>query len=209
MLEKCVDVLRSNQDSVLCYGRTCLINGQGKEIDLYQYDIPLEQERPSARFIELRNRMNLNNAQHGLIRLQALRRTRLGRLYPDGDLIFMAELALYGKFRLLPDVFLYRRMEAGAATRFLSADELGVFLDPKCGRKRFIAWRRHCDCLWSVMRSPIPWKEKLKALDFVLRSIYWDRGELCRELVTGFADRPRGGVPATVRSKRDIEPGKG
>jgi glycosyltransferase involved in cell wall biosynthesis len=212
MLEKCVDVLRRDEGTVLCYGRTCLVDGRGSEIGLYQYDLSLEHESPVARFIELRSRMNLNNAQHGLIRLRTLRRTRLGRLYPDGDLIFMAELALYGKFRLLPEVLLYRRMDAGAATRFLSEDELSVFLDPDCGRKRFIAWRRHCDCFWSVMRSPIPWPEKLKALDFGLRSIYWDRRLLWRDILTGFRPRRYGSdarVPSAVRPRRNVQPGKG
>ena len=182
MLAKCVAVLEREEDIVLCYGRTCLIDGHDREMGLYEYDLAVEQERPSARFLEVRNRMNLNNAQNGLIRLDALRKTRLGRVYPDGDRILMAELALYGKFRLLPDVLFYRRMDAGAASHFLSERELRVFLDPESAHRGLTAYRLHSDCFWSVLRAPISASEKLASLDFVVRSAYWDRRELWRDL---------------------------
>jgi glycosyltransferase involved in cell wall biosynthesis len=182
MLAKCVDVLRQDDDAVLCYGRTCFIDGPGNELGLYEYDFAIEQVRPSERFICARNRMNLNNAQMALIRLQTLRETRLGRLYPSGDLILMAELALRGTFRLLPDVLLYRRMVEGAASRFLSDREWRVYLDPDSADKGFTHWRSHLDCCWSVLRAPIAWSEKIAALDFVARSAYWDRRKLWSEL---------------------------
>jgi glycosyltransferase involved in cell wall biosynthesis len=182
MLAKCVDVLRREDDAVLCYGRTCLIDGRGNEIGLYENDLSVQQVRPSERFIEVRSRMTMNNAQNGLIRVKPLRQTRLGRLYPDGDLILMAELALRGTFRLLPDVLLYRRIDEGAASRFLSDRELRVFIDPDSAHKGFTTWRRHLDCCWSVLRAPIAWSEKMAALDFVARSAYWDRRKLWRDL---------------------------
>jgi glycosyltransferase involved in cell wall biosynthesis len=182
MLARCVDVLQREDEAVLCYGRTRFIDGSGNKLGLYEYDLSFEQRRPSERFISVRNRMNLNNAQQGLIRLQALRQTRLERPYPGSDLIMMAELALRGTFRLLPDVLLYRRMEKGAASRFLSDRELRAFLDPDSAHKGFTAWRRHWDCWWSVLRAPIVWKEKAAALDYVVRSAYWDRRELWRDL---------------------------
>ena len=182
MLEKCVDVLRREEEIVLCYGRTCLIDAAGMAMGLYAHDLSVEQARSSERFICVRNRMNLNNAMNGLTRRDGLMRTRLGRLYPDGDMIMMAELALVGRFRLLPDVLLYRRMDVGAASRFLSERELRVFLDPDSADKGLTAWRRHLDCCWSVLRARIALKEKFLALDFALRSAFWDRRALWRDL---------------------------
>jgi glycosyltransferase involved in cell wall biosynthesis len=182
MLAKCVDALRREGDAVLCFGRTRLIDGKGSDVGLYEFDFPVEQDRPSERFICVRNRKYLNNAMSGLIRLENLKKTRLGRLYPHGDLVMMAELALSGKFRLLPDVLLYRRMDKGAASRYLSDKELRVFLDPEAGDKGLTVWRSHFDCGWSVLRAPVGWKEKMAAFDFVARSAYWDRSELWREL---------------------------
>src|SRR5437899_677493 len=183
MLAKCVDVLRREGDAVLCYGRTCFIDGGGNELGLYEHDLSFDQWRPSERFIGLRNRMTVNNAQQGRIRLQARRQTGLERSYPDGDMVMMAELALYGTFRLLPDVLLYRRMEKGAASRFLSDQELRVFLDPNFARKGFTAWRRHWDCCWSVLRAAIP---SGRSGSMALRSRYFDT--LLRSLSRGGID---------------------
>jgi glycosyltransferase involved in cell wall biosynthesis len=183
MLAKYLDVMRHEDDVVLCYGRTCLIDGQSNELGLYEYDLSVEQTRPSERFMCVRSRMNLNNAMHGLIRLQRLRQTRIySRLYPSGDLILMAELALYGTFRRLPDVLFYRRMDEGAASGFLSDRELRVFLAPDSAHKGFTTWRRHWDCCWSVLRAPIAWEEKMAALNYAVRSAYWDRQQLWSEL---------------------------
>lgn len=182
MLERCVKVLQHEDDAVLCYGRTCFIDGQGNETGLYEYDFSFHQDRPSERFISVRDRMIRNNAFQGLIRLQLLRQTRLNRRYPDSDLILFAELALYGAFRLLPEILLYRRMAEGAVSSFLPEREFRVFLDPRTAHKGFTAWRRHLDCCWSVLRAPIAMREKVTALDYIARSIYWDRRALWRDL---------------------------
>jgi len=182
MLEKCVDVLRRDAGVVLCYGRTCLIDSDDKELGIYPHDLAFEQTRPSERFISVRNRMNLNNAFQGVVRREILQRTRLVRLYPDGDMVLMAELALYGAYRRLPDTLLYRRMDPGSASRYLSPQQLREFLDPDTAHKGYTAWRRHFDCTWTILRSGVSWSEKGAALDFALRSAYWDRRALWREL---------------------------
>ena len=85
MLEKCVEVLKEEESVVLCYERTCLVDNRGKSLGIYPHDLTVEDERPSARFISVRNRLNLNNAQCSLMRLNELRQTKLGRSYPSGD----------------------------------------------------------------------------------------------------------------------------
>lgn len=182
MLEKCINVLRRENDVVLCYGRTCLIDGQGNEIGLYPYDFSYQQAKPSERFITVRDRMNLNNAFQGLIRLQRLKQTRLNRRYPDSDLILFAELALYGAFQLLPEILLYRRMAEGAASCFLPEQEKKVFLDPRSAHKQFTRWHLYLDSFWSVLRAPIDRTEKFAALDYVARHVYWDRRALWYDL---------------------------
>jgi hypothetical protein len=45
----------------------------------------------------------------GLIRSDVLRRTGLHGSYYGSDKVLLAEVSLYGRFHLLPDVLLYRR----------------------------------------------------------------------------------------------------
>lgn len=182
MLARCVDELRRNPGVVLCYGLTSFIDDDGSPLGEYGHDPEILDESPIRRLIRLRNEMCMNNAQSGLIRRDVLMQTQLDRLYRDGDMVLMAELALRGGYRLVPDVLLYRRMGKESATRFLSEQERALFLDPDRRSCSLDSWRRHADYFTSVLRAPLSFKEKLAAIDFTLRCAFWDRGKLWREL---------------------------
>ena len=106
MLEHCVAELRADPGAVLCYGKTDLMDENGRSFEVYADDRAFVEERPSERFLRVLELLKLNNAQCGVFRLDVLRRTRLDRPYPTGDMALMAELALYGTFRMLPEVLL-------------------------------------------------------------------------------------------------------
>ena len=57
------------------------------------------------------------NAIFGLIRIEALRRTRLLPKYPGGDYTFLGELALEGKFFEVPEALFLRRLHPGASSQ--------------------------------------------------------------------------------------------
>jgi glycosyltransferase involved in cell wall biosynthesis len=187
-LESCVQAMRRDSSVVMCYGRTQFIDEQGKPLEVIDSDIDAMQERPSERFLRVCTLLSLNNAQCGVIRLDVLRRTGYDRLYPSGDLALTAELVLYGKCLLLPEILVLRRKSPATFTSMLGPLERQRFYDP--GAKapmRFIHLRRHLDHLASIARAPIPTLEKLRASRAALRVARWDRGELWRELVSGFA----------------------
>jgi len=182
MLEHCVAVLRSRPDVALCYGRTVLIDDRGQPVGEHTSDPEILDPRPSVRFIRLLNELAWNNAQAGLIRTEALRRTRLDRDYMDGDMVLMAELVLNGGFRKLDEVFLYRRMDKGSATCFLSDAERQEFLVPGSSGRSAPVIRRHVDRVLSVCCARIPLREKAAALSYALKSAYWDRGKIVRNV---------------------------
>lgn len=182
MLEQCVDVLRRHENVVLCYGRTWFIDDDGSSLGEYTTDPEILEERPSRRLIRLRNELFMNNAQSGLIRLDRLLQTRLDRPYPAGDMVLMSELVLRGGYRLLPEILFYRRVGKESASRFLSKDALAQFLDPSSRGYGMASWRRHGDYVWSVLRAPVAWREKLISLRHTIRCAIWDRDALWREL---------------------------
>lgn len=181
MVARCVAALDADHRLVLCYGRTRLIDDEDGLIELYDGDFPVADDRPSDRYARLRRCLGLNNAQMGLIRLNILKRTRLERKYPAGDMVFMAELALLGPFALLPDVLLYRRMTKEAASRFLSRAELQQFIDP-AGKGTMNNWRLQRDYLALVARAPIALREKWRCLRVTARHAYWDGPQLWNDL---------------------------
>jgi glycosyltransferase involved in cell wall biosynthesis len=188
MLEKCVAAMQADGAVVLCYGRTQLVDEHEQPLEVYESDLAFDEDRPSERFARVSALMALNNAQCGVIRRDSLRLTRLDRLYPSGDMALMAELSLYGKFRLVPEVLLFRRQSTGTFTSMLTPLERQRVYDP--GAKApmaFIRGRRHLDNIVSIARAPVPAVEKFRAYRSELRQLRWDRVHLWRELLSLFA----------------------
>jgi glycosyltransferase involved in cell wall biosynthesis len=189
LLEKCVAELRGNSAVTLVYSRTALINDNDDVLSDYLRDPEILDASPSDRFIRARESLEMNNAQSGLIRLDVLRRTRGERGYPAGDMVLMAELALYGGFKLLPERLFYRRVDRRSTARYLTGPELRKFLRPQGGGMKLPTWRKYGDYAWSVLRSPIGMREKARALLAVMRWTVWVRRELLTELRALLAPR--------------------
>ncbi|HET9863208.1 MAG TPA: glycosyltransferase family 2 protein [Steroidobacteraceae bacterium] len=189
-LERCVQVLDTEPEVVITYGRTAFVDDDGQPLGEYPHDVEVLDARPSVRFERVCRELRANNAQSGLVRLAILRRTGIERAYPGGDMTLMSELALHGGFRRIPEVLLFRRMGAQSATRFRSASELRDFLDPAAKpRADFVMWHTHWDYLASMSRAPLPLRERLAVLKYILRSAWWFRARLWSEVAAVFTQR--------------------
>jgi glycosyltransferase involved in cell wall biosynthesis len=183
MVKKCIAVMDEKPEVVLCYGRTCLVDEETGRQEEYAHDIAVIDPLPHKRFKTLCRTLALNNAQSGLIRTEALRRTRYDRPYPSGDIVLMAELALQGQFVLLPDVLLYRRIGQNTFSSLQSAADTQQFFNP--GARRSIGYaylRLHLDFLCTSLRASICLQEKLRTLMLVFRHAIWDRKKIWAEL---------------------------
>jgi glycosyltransferase involved in cell wall biosynthesis len=193
MLEKCTAVLRNDDRVALCYPLTWMVAEDGSR-EVYTGDIDVLEDTPSQRFIHIRQHLLMNNAQAGVIRLSALRRTRLERSYPHSDMILMAELALFGKYRLLPEPLFFRRNDKQSMSHKLSPVELVHFIDPT-RRPRFtmVSVSRHIDSIWSVLRARIGVKETFEALCYIAKRAYRERRAMYLELaiLVGIRRLPR------------------
>ncbi|HEY7378102.1 MAG TPA: glycosyltransferase [Steroidobacteraceae bacterium] len=199
MLQACAEVLRRDPRTVLCYPRTWLVDEAGVKLEQYALDIEVLEERPSSRFEYVREHLFMNNAQSGLIRLAPLRQTGLERPYPHGDMILMAEIALYGTWRLLPEALFYRRIDSQSVTRNLPKAELQAFLSP--GRRSMPELqhlRENLDCVRSVLRAPIGLKERAAALRHIARRAYYSRHQLWSD-VSKIAGRFRSRAPRSAQ----------
>lgn len=183
MLARCVDELEHNPAAVLCYGRTQFIDGAGAPVPGPAGDFAVVEAAPSERFAHVCQHLQLNNAQNGVIRHEALMRTQLDRLYPHGDRVLMAELALQGTFVLLDDVLLYRRADAQhfsgqrdavALIRMFSPGRSSPFVLPNA--------RRHADFIVSALRAPVAIGERLRAARAAVKGLYWDRRGIAEDL---------------------------
>lgn len=165
MLEKCVNVLSDDPRTVLCHGRTFVLDEDTGKGMLYAGDVSATHDRPSERFHAVARSLVLNNEVSGLMRLNVLQRTPLMRPYVAGDLVLTIELSLYGCIVLLPDILYYRRVGPGTCSMHLTPTELQLFLHARSTVwSGFAQSRRRMDLLRAVLRAPIHPSEKLRTL---------------------------------------------
>jgi glycosyltransferase involved in cell wall biosynthesis len=161
LLEKCVGALRKDPGAVLCHGRTCMVDEDTDERRPFAHDFPAMDPRPSERFGLLSGSLKLNNPCWSVMRLEVLRRTPLHRTYLAGDVVLTVELALYGRFVLLPEVLLYRRFGSRTWSELMSPTDKRAYLFAG-NELRFPRWRRRIDLARAVLRAPISGSEKLR-----------------------------------------------
>ncbi|MEM9011055.1 MAG: glycosyltransferase family 2 protein [Pseudomonadota bacterium] len=113
-LERCVEALDSaGADTVLSYTAAVTIDGEGAPIvpDPYASGDFLrpQSDFAPARLVHTLRKMSMVNAVFGVIRRDALRKTRLIGPFVASDYVLMVELAMLGRFTRLDEPLLLRR----------------------------------------------------------------------------------------------------
>ncbi len=109
-LARCVDVLDKKLDVVLCMPLTCLIDEHGQYIGGYDYQADADIPSSSKRFRNFMLKNELGNYVYGLMRVDSVAKTSSHGSYPSSDLVFLAELAFYGRYYIIPEPLFYRRI---------------------------------------------------------------------------------------------------
>ncbi len=102
-LARCLEPLETNPELVLCSARYVEIDEHGRPIGPQPYAIDLSSFWPHERLRNLMCTRRGHPILYGLIRSEALRRSHLLAPYHGSDRALLAELALLGPFRELPD----------------------------------------------------------------------------------------------------------
>lgn len=117
-LERCVEVLDRAPDSVvLAYPKTALIDADGNLLGPYEDGLDLRQPEPHQRLRALIRNLVMSNAVFGLVRRDALNRTRGHGTYISADYVLLAELAVQGQFWEIPEQLFLRRDHPGMSRR--------------------------------------------------------------------------------------------
>jgi len=182
-LARCVEVLDREPRAVLAYPKTSFIDEHGRCYAEYDDGLHLQSPRPSERFRLLLQRLGYVNALYGLMRADVVRRTRPLGTYPGWDVVFLADLSLYGTFWEIPEVLFYRRFHPGASSS-MDRVQIRAFLDPDRPRRIHLhEWRHLWELSCVVERTPLPVADKMRLCVFLARTAIWGRDKLARELV--------------------------
>jgi glycosyltransferase involved in cell wall biosynthesis len=166
-LRKCVQALDQDPSVLLAYTRTVTIYGEGGITREWGAEQELGSDVPHKRFREMLapRKDPLPLPIFGVIRANVLGKTRLFEGFPASDLALLAELALHGRFRELPEVlFLQRNHEQRAGPQLASNPHRTVaWWDPlKAGKIIFPAWRMFSAHLSSLFQAPLNMRERTR-----------------------------------------------
>jgi glycosyltransferase involved in cell wall biosynthesis len=185
-LERCVEMLDANPDVVLAYPRTRFIdtNGAPLEIEDPGWDLRSAVAPERLRFVIYSG--HWCNAFVGLIRRDALAKTRLMPSYPGGDFRVLGELSVLGKFAEVPEYLFQRRLHPRSSSQH--TQDLSWQVEYWTGSGRHIRlpfWSLGFDHARTIVSSPFSLPQKLSLAGSLLRAMYWGRPRLTGELKAG------------------------
>jgi len=187
-LERCVEVLDTNPDVVVCYSKTKIINEHGTVVEDYDRPMDLLDDSPKKRFVELYTSIGECNAAFGLIRASVLKATGLLGNYFHCDKCLLAKLTLYGKFFEIPEYLFYRRTHSQSSSWDKSTERQIEFFYPDAKGKIVLPnWSMLFAYLGSVISAPVRSKDKLSLLAYVTYTARFKRRKYLKEIQTALA----------------------
>jgi glycosyltransferase involved in cell wall biosynthesis len=125
-VERCVEVLERNPDAVLCQSQVKIIDENGAW--LATHDPGMFGTGSPDRIARLGGRLTTSWCKEvfGLIRKDALERSVLIGGYPASDEVLLAELALRGRFIILPERLFSNREHSERSTRGARLDHASI-----------------------------------------------------------------------------------
>jgi glycosyltransferase involved in cell wall biosynthesis len=178
-LEQCVAVLERTPDAVLCQSLVRIVNDQGECLEEYDHTaFGTDSPRASVRFAA-RLRPHDTQEVFGVIRSDVLRATKLIGYHLGGDRTLLIELALVGRFALVPEFLFLNREHPRRFKRQhrYPSSELAWYTPDKARRGKLSGWRMlrtwilYGTSLRSVHRRVEKLPERLRCYRHLLASL--------------------------------------
>jgi glycosyltransferase involved in cell wall biosynthesis len=212
LLEKCLKVFEQSPPStVLAFSKAAIIDETGCVVDLSPDTIESSATQPFLRLGSLLYHAKYAHPLWGLIKSDALRRTRLLGNF-EADHILLAELALLGECIEIPEVLYQERRHAGCAMNInRTSRELLAWYDPNRGHNKIhLPHRLHWNLEYfrAIRHIPLAKMNKLLCYFMVLaapiwRWLLWRTGPLRHRI--GLRRTKRSPSADPVRPKLEIE----
>jgi glycosyltransferase involved in cell wall biosynthesis len=177
-LSKTVPILDQDESIVICYSREYRIDVEGKIIETTDYASPLgNSEIPNERFYDALFVPPISVS--GLIRSDALKKTRLHLEFIGSDWNLALELALLGRFYQIPDRLYLRRSHPEESTKMFPKHERMAYSCPsKAKQIQFPMWRQTFEYFRSVYRFDKPIKDKAYYYSELFRWMLFPRTQI-------------------------------
>jgi len=165
-LARCVQDLEQHAAGVLCYPQSRVIDEHGEVMSDPENGLDLRAPDPVERYRGFHRRYRGGNwwinPMFGLMRTEAIKKTRLHGSYFAADVVLLAELALMGEFHELPERLLYRRRHPEGSGN-LDPWEMAEFEDPvNKGRILLPRWKLLFELAKALRISDLSLYDKLR-----------------------------------------------
>jgi glycosyltransferase involved in cell wall biosynthesis len=188
-LEKCIDALDQDPDTILAYSRIWEIDENGTERESWRTEIMDMRERskfPHERYrhFVLMDHPALSSFIFGVFRTEVLKRTDLIGSFVESDRVLLVALSLIGPFYEVPERLFLRRDHPHSSTKAIGVpQERAAWFNPEKGKHRIYPnWRKLYEYYRVLCQSKLPWCEKRKCYFTLLRWISWFRDLLWSDL---------------------------
>ena len=184
----CIDVLDHESTVVLAHSKTRFIDENGMPLDINDPGWDLRSEVAAERVRYVIHAGHCVNPHYGVIRANALAKTRLMPSYPGGDYRLLAELSLKGKFVEIPEYLFLRRVHPGASSQ--NTAKVMWTMDFHTGSNGVVCfpfWDLSIDHSITILRSNLSIHHKVRLLALLLRRMWWQHKRLLQELRMGFS----------------------
>ncbi len=210
-LETCVCMLNSRgPQAVLCYPRTLFIDAAGHVTEHYCDNVDLWFDKPVKRLRHVLKHLDRCNCIFGLMRSDALRRTRLIGSFVASDVVLVRELALLGQFHEITESLFLRRIHKEQYLEAHTTDQQRIrWFDPNARKPRLSATNRvFVESLVSSLRLPLATHVRIASV--LILTIAFCRTRLNRlhcRVTRVLAKLARRSAEPAAGSKQDDSPG--
>jgi glycosyltransferase involved in cell wall biosynthesis len=174
-LGKCVEILDRDVSVVLCHSTTGRINEFSKFLDNYEFGARVDSNKRSECFSDIiSNRNNAWILLLGLIRSNALKKTRLLGAYASADRVLLGELSLLGPFKVIHECLFFRREHSQSYTNKSQSYKDRRDWWAKIEKSAFILpyWQVFKENSESVKRSHLVWAERRSCYVQILKWVF-------------------------------------
>lgn len=160
----CIHVLDGDPGVVLCHSQIRIIDDMGRAVADYRYrEGYAGQARPNHRLRDVLAEDRWCFEIFGVVRSVDMRATRLLAGFVGSDRIFRAELALRGRYAIVPEFLFLNRDHPGRASRALPVHHMrGALFNPALAGRRIVPhWRILLEYARCVGRAPVGRHERV------------------------------------------------
>ena len=181
-LARCVAALDDDPGAVLAYCRARFIDTSGRTIEAFDPGWDLRGDEPWQRLLFAIHASHWVNSINGVIRREALARTRLMPRYSAGDYVLLGELSLLGTFLEIPEPLYLRRIHPGSSSQMHAPELLRQYVTGPGAGPAWPTWQRTLGHLATVVRAPLDLDERAQLLIGLARASAGRMPLLRREL---------------------------